>query len=131
VRVWADRIGLREVFANLISNALRHLDKDPGRVTIEYRDDGQEHVFCVCDNGAGIAPEIESRLFEPFVRGPQQGRHCGRGLGLHFVRTIVSQHGGRVWVESAQGSGSRFYFSVPREPVAVDQPRGSGPVRQA
>lgn len=114
VRVWADPVGLREVFANLVSNAVEHLDKDPGRIRIEYHNgDGEEHVFCVADNGPGIPKHLHERVFRPFIRGPGQGTQQGRGLGLHFVCAIVAQHGGRVWVESAPGEGSRFYFTLP------------------
>lgn len=121
VRLWADPIGLREVFANLVSNAIKHLDKQPARIAIEYVGDAAVHEFCVADNGRGIPAELQSRLFQPMpVRedadGPQR-----RGLGLHFVRAIVEQHGGRVWVESALGVGSRFYFNLPRQPPQAQE----------
>ncbi len=141
-RVWADPLQLREVFANLVSNAVRYLDKEPGRVEItvrpvvsrdvelrssgaervfriEQHPDGEFYLFCVADNGPGIPASIRDRLFEPFVRGPAvagQGRAGGTGLGLYFVRTIVEQGGGRIWVESDPGQGSRFWFTVPRGP---------------
>lgn len=116
-RVWADPLQLREVFANLVSNAVRYLDKEPGRVEIDCRPDGDFYQFCVADNGPGIPDSIRARIFEPFVRGPATaGRAEGTGLGLHFVRTIIEQGGGRVWVESTPGQGSRFWFTVPRVP---------------
>lgn len=115
-RVLADPIGLREVFANLISNAVRHLDRRAGRIEVKYRSDGADHVFCVADNGPGIPREMQRRVFEPFFQVPQASPSEGRGLGLHFVRTIVEQHGGRVWVESTPGEGSRFYFTIPKSP---------------
>lgn len=133
-RVWADPLQLREVFANLVSNAVRYLDKEPGRVEIsvqplqgseapiEGHPGGEFYLFCVSDNGPGIPPAIRARLFEPFVRGPAMAsRHEGTGLGLYFVRTIIEQAGGRIWVDSVPGQGSRFWFTVPRkegEPAA-------------
>jgi signal transduction histidine kinase len=116
-RVWADPLQLREVFANLVSNSVRYLDKEPGRVEIDCRMDGEFCLFCVADNGPGIPESIRTRVFEPFVRGPATaGRTEGTGLGLYFVRTIIEQGGGRVWVESTPGQGSRFWFTVPRVP---------------
>lgn len=115
-RVWADAQQLREVFANLVANAVRYSDKDVGRVTITCRPEGAFIVFGVEDNGPGIPESIRERLFEPFVRGPAaRGQPEGTGLGLYFVRTVVEQGGGRVWVESQPGKGSRFWFTVPRE----------------
>ncbi len=129
-RVWADPLQLREVFANLVSNAVRYLDKEPGRVEIraqevhgsavplERHPEGPFYLFCVADNGPGIPASIRHRLFEPFVRGPAApGRPEGSGLGLYFVRTIIEQGGGRIWVESTPGQGSCFWFTVPRGPL--------------
>ena len=126
-RVWAEPLPLREVFANLVANAVNYLDKEPGRVTITCRPEGDFYVFCVADNGPGIPEAIRDRLFEPFVRGVEaQGRRPeGTGLGLHFVRTVIEQGGGRIWVESTPGEGSRFWFTVPRLPPTgkVSEPR--------
>ena len=119
-RVWADSVQLREAFANLIANAVNYLDKEPGRVEVTWREDGDCFVFCVADNGPGVPEAIRDRLFEPFVRGPaESARRPGTGLGLYFVRTVVEQGGGRVWVESTPGMGSRFFFTVPRKPLGV------------
>jgi signal transduction histidine kinase len=125
-RVWADPVQLREVFANLVANAVHYLDKEPGRVEITCQPDGEFIRFGVADNGPGIPDELRQRLFEPFVRGPQarsagegaalQRRPEGTGLGLYFVRSVVEQGGGRVWVESTPGQGSRFWFTVRRVP---------------
>lgn len=117
IRVWADPVGLREVFANLISNAIRHLDKSRGRIAIEYQSGGDVHIFCVSDNGPGIPTELQERLFEPFYRAPGFQQHNGKGLGLYFVRRIIEQHGGKVWVESVPEQGSRFSFSLPMKPL--------------
>ena len=119
-RVWADPLQLREVFANLVANSVNYMDKEPGQVEITCREDGAYYVFGVADNGPGMPEAIRDRMFEPFVRGPagQNRRPEGSGLGLYFVRTVIEQGGGRVWVESQPGEGSRFWFTVPRVPPA-------------
>lgn len=124
VRVWADPIGLREVFANLVSNAVHHLGHDQGRVAVEYLPAERRHIFCVADNGPGMSRELQAEIFRPFFRGPAVAAPEGRGLGLYFVRRIVEQHGGHVWVESVPGNGSRFYFSLPKDPLypSVSEP---------
>jgi signal transduction histidine kinase len=77
-------------------------------------DDGQadEVQFTVADNGPGIAREHLPRLFERFFRVPGQAGSSGVGLGLAIAKDIVEAHGGRVWVESEPGKGSRFSFTV-------------------
>jgi signal transduction histidine kinase len=121
-RVWADPLQLREVFANLVSNAVRYMNKEPGEIDVSCRPEGEFYVFCVADNGPGVPANVRARLFEPFVRGhkvspgasPGASGKEGTGLGLYFVRTVIEQGGGKVWLESNAGQGSRFYFSVPR-----------------
>ncbi len=122
LRVWADAVQLREAFANLIGNAVNYLDKAPGRVEVTWSEDDDFCVFCVADNGPGVPESIRDRLFEPFVRGPGAASlRPGTGLGLYFVRTVVEQGGGRVWVESLSDEGSRFYFTVPRKPPGANE----------
>ncbi len=125
-RVWADPLQLREVFANLVSNAVRYMDKEAGQIEISCRPEGEYYVFCVADNGPGVPPNVRARIFEPFVRGhkPASGKE-GTGLGLYFVRTVIEQGGGKVWLESNAGPGSRFYFSVPRVPSSGSRPAKS------
>ncbi|WP_339910170.1 sensor histidine kinase [Symmachiella dynata] len=117
IRIWADPVSLREVFANLVSNAVRHLDKPNGRIAVEHRFSGKLHIFCVSDNGPGIPPDLQDRIFQPFFLAPSSKERGGKGLGLYFVRRIIEQHGGTVWIESVTGQGSRFSFSLPVEPL--------------
>jgi signal transduction histidine kinase len=110
---------LREVFAILVSNAVRYLDKDPGHIDISWRRDGDFVRFEVADDGPGIPAELRGRLFEPFVRGPSApGRPAGTGLGLYFARDMIEQNGGRLGVESAPRQGACFWFTVLAGPVA-------------
>lgn len=116
-RVWADPVGLREVFANLIANAAHHLDKPRGEISVEYSSTSIDHLFSVVDNGPGIPRERVESIFQPFVRGNNDAPHNGKGLGLYFVQRIVREHGGAIWVESVPGQGSRFSFTIPIEPL--------------
>jgi signal transduction histidine kinase len=134
-RVWADAVQLREVFANLISNAVRYLDKEPGRIEVTCRAEGEFYLFGVADNGPGIPANVREKLFEPFIRGSGAAtkRLGGTGLGLYFVRTMVEQQGGRVWIESEPGHGTRVWFTIPRVPPATAsrRPDNESPISSA
>jgi len=99
------------VFANLLSNALKHTPAG-GSVTLSAKEEPESVRFAVTDTGAGIPEESLPRLFEPFFRVPGQQRETGVGLGLAIVRDIVLAHGGTVGAESRVGSGSTFSFSL-------------------
>lgn len=116
INVHADADRIRQVLFNLIDNAIKYGRKD-GRVLIDAREDGQGKIEVrVEDDGPGIPPEAQERVFERFyrvdkARSREQG---GTGLGLSIVKHIVQSHGGKVWVTSEPGKGSRFYFTVNR-----------------
>jgi signal transduction histidine kinase len=80
----------------------------------------KEVCFTVADHGRGIAPEKLERIFEPFQQGDASDSRAlgGTGLGLALCRSIVEQHGGRIWVESELGKGSMFLFTLPAASVA-------------
>ena len=104
----AGRIGL--VFDNLIGNAIRHGPRG-GRIEVRARREGERVRFEVQDQGPGIPPEYQQRIFEKFFRVPgTQGE--GVGLGLYISREIVLAHGGDLGVEAAPGGGSRFFFTL-------------------
>jgi two-component system, sensor histidine kinase and response regulator len=103
-----------QLFLNLVSNALKFRRADVPlhvRVSADRRD--AEALFCVADNGVGIDPKHQARIFQPFFRSQTQGKFEGSGLGLAICQQVVEQHGGRIWVESEPGQGSRFYFTLP------------------
>jgi signal transduction histidine kinase len=115
--VWGDPTALEQIFANLIGNALNYLDPSrEGRVEIGTANapPGVEslQIFYVRDNGLGIPAVALPRLFQAFQR--MHGNVApGEGIGLALVRRMVERHGGRVWVESAEGEGTTFYLSLP------------------
>jgi PAS domain S-box-containing protein len=113
--VRTNRTHLLMVFRNLIANAVKFTTGDNPRVAVTAREGDGEVVFGVADNGIGIAPEHHERIFEIFRRLHPEGEFPGTGAGLTIVRRIVERHHGRIWVESALGAGSTFFFTVPKE----------------
>jgi PAS domain S-box-containing protein len=118
--VQADSPMLRQVWANLISNAVKYSRlSSPPRITIDCENPGAAGdilVFRVRDNGVGFDPGQAARLFGVFQRLHDAGEFEGTGIGLANVRRIVARHGGRTWAESEVGKGATFYFSIPKRP---------------
>ncbi|GHF49665.1 sensor histidine kinase [Deinococcus metalli] len=105
---------LRQVFLNLIGNALKFRAEDRAPVVqVSAARQGRGWVFSVQDNGIGIEPQYHERIFGVFQRLHGQDEYDGSGIGLAVARSAVEQHGGAVWVESRPGQGSTFRFSVP------------------
>jgi len=117
--VMADRPKIRQAFVNLLSNALRFTSPG-GSITVRASLASDRLVFFVEDTGKGIPAECQNHLFEQFYRVPGQDEKSGVGLGLAIVKEIVTAHGGDVGVESEEGKGATFRFSLPlREGAAV------------
>jgi signal transduction histidine kinase len=116
-RLWADPTQLREIFANLLSNSVRYIVAETGLVEITWQTEGRFVRFGVHDNGPGIPANVQARLFEPFVRGPN-APEGGTGLGLYFVRSMVEQNGGQIGFEPSEMGGAHFWFTVPSGPPA-------------
>jgi len=114
--VLCDRTRLYQVFSNLIGNALDYMgDVAEPRIDVEVTEDAAFHLISVRDNGRGVAPELQERIFEIFQSlGPRRDGRRGTGVGLAIVRKIAETHGGRVWVESRPGEGARFVLALPR-----------------
>jgi signal transduction histidine kinase len=105
-----DERRVAQVCFNLLSNALK-FTPERGRVRFRAWAEGDEVVFLVEDEGAGIQPEFQERIFEQFFRVPSDQE--GTGLGLPLAKQLVELHGGRIWLESRPGEGCRFYFALP------------------
>jgi len=128
--VMADRGQLARVFQNLIGNALKY-NKGRPQVHVSAEREGRFWRFAVCDNGIGIPPEAQEKIFAVFHRLHGRSEYDGTGMGLAIAKKIVERHGGRLWVESAPGAGSTFYFTIPEGKDAShgdpnDHPSGSG-----
>lgn len=117
--VWADRERLLQIFENLIGNALKFTEPG-GRITVGATSRDGEVLFRVEDTGSGIAAGELPYLFDRFWQARKAGRH-GAGLGLPIVKGIVEAHAGRIWVESAPGRGTTFFFTIPVAARAVEQ----------
>lgn len=113
--LWADRTRLTQVWTNLLTNAIKYVA--PGtapHIVLRGREEKDHFVFAVQDNGIGIAPEFHERIFKLFHRLHLSGVYAGTGVGLAIVKRAVEFHRGRIWVESAEGQGSTFCFTIPK-----------------
>lgn len=103
---------LNQVWMNLLSNAAQAVDgKAEGHVWLKTAQDGDGVVVSIRDNGPGIKPEVQSKIFEPFYTTKPVGQ--GTGLGLSISHSIVERHGGRIWCESVLGEGTTFKVWIP------------------
>ncbi len=110
-KVRGDRVQLAQLFQNLIGNAIKYRGVDPPDIHITAEQHTGEWVLAVRDNGIGIDPAYHERIFGVFKR-LHGSEYPGTGIGLALCKRIVEKHGGRIWVESEKGKGSRFYFSI-------------------
>ncbi|MES3002874.1 MAG: PAS domain S-box protein [Pseudomonadota bacterium] len=109
-----DRIGMMQLFQNLLANALKFRSGEPPEIRIEVVDADVDWSVSVSDNGIGIPEEHFERIFIIFQRVPTRTKHEGTGIGLSICRKIVERHGGRIWVESTPGEGTCFKFTLPK-----------------
>jgi PAS domain S-box-containing protein len=114
LKVEADPVLLHQALFNLVENAVIY-SRSEGRVIVRVQPQTNRVVYEINDNGIGISPMDQPRIFEKFFRGHQddQAEIQGSGLGLSIVAAITEQHGGKVWFESQLGKGSTFYLAIP------------------
>lgn len=110
----ADRTQIDQVFTNLIDNALKYLDPNrKGQIHISGRAENEMSIYCVHDNGIGMAQAHQDKIFDLFHRlNPKDGIK-GEGLGLTIVKRIVQRHSGSIDLESTPAAGSKFYVTLP------------------
>lgn len=115
--VRCDPIRTKEIFTNLISNAIKFSSKSDSaerKIRIACADKGGYHEFSVKDNGIGIPERHRREIFEMFRRLHTESEYSGTGAGLHITKKIVERHGGEIWVNSKEGKGTTFYFTLPK-----------------
>lgn len=107
-----NRERIRDVFLNLIGNAIKYNDKADKWIEIGVERGNQSHYY-IRDNGIGIPEDDQHMIFQIFRRlHDREDFGGGAGIGLAFTRKIIERHGGRIWVRSAPGAGSTFYFTL-------------------
>lgn len=112
--VLGDRDKLTQILVNLVDNAVKYSPQG-GKITVAARQEPEKVIVSVSDQGIGIAPEDQEKLFTTFTRihRPEVEKIRGTGLGLYIVKALVELMGGEIWVESELGKGSTFFFSLP------------------
>ena len=113
-QVMADKTQLIQLFQNLLGNAIKFRGKEQPRIHVSAKQDSNEYLFSVGDNGIGMNPKYFERIFVIFQRLHGRGEYPGTGMGLSICRRIMERHGGRIWVESQPGEGSTFYVTIPK-----------------
>jgi len=128
-----DRVWCREIFVNLLSNALKYNDKPDKRIEVGYINPDEHHarpgcpegsarhtIYYIRDNGIGISPKHFGQVFKMFKRLHGRDEYGGgTGAGLTIVQKLVERHHGRVWLDSTPGEGATFYFTLPFREVSA------------
>jgi len=117
IHINSDPDRLSQIFTNLIKNSIDFVHAEIGQITIGMKEQDKFVIFYLSDNGIGVAPEQQEALFNDFYQIDENNieKRSGSGLGLSICKDLVSILGGRMWVESKQDVGTRFYFSIPME----------------
>jgi PAS domain S-box-containing protein len=121
--VLGDRSQLVQLMQNLIGNAVKYCGSAPPQIHVSARRVAHEWQIRVRDQGIGISPDQHERVFEIFKRLHTQKAYPGTGIGLAVCRRVVTRHGGRIWVESEQGKGSTFVFTLMADEEQMDDHR--------
>ncbi|MFC7215769.1 PAS domain S-box protein [Saliphagus sp. GCM10025334] len=112
-QVRGDRTQLRQLFQNLLDNAMTYSGDEPPQIHVSAERDGTEWVVSVCDEGIGLDPAHDSRVFEVFQRLHSREEYPGSGIGLALCKRIVERHGGDIWVDAEPGEGATFSVTLP------------------
>nr|MDE2718110.1 ATP-binding protein [Chloroflexota bacterium] len=111
--VMGDPSQLRQLFQNIIGNALKFRSESRPRVELGATREGEYWTFSIRDNGVGFDQRYAERIFGVFKRLHRNAEIPGTGIGLAICQRIIDRHGGRIWAESKLGEGSSFYFTLP------------------
>ncbi|MGD0784952.1 MAG: ATP-binding protein [Sedimentisphaerales bacterium] len=117
--ILCNRVHIIQVFQNLISNAIKFMDKPRGYVRLNCVEEGDFWKFRVADNGCGIEQKYFKKIFKVFQTLTRRDEMESTGIGLSVVRRIIEKYDGKIWVESEPGKGSTFYFALPKQELEV------------
>lgn len=112
--VKANKTQMVQLFQNFVGNALKYRSAAPPLIEILYREEDNLYEFSVADNGIGIAEKFYDKIFIIFQRLHHRDKYGGTGIGLAVCKKIVDRYGGKIWVNSKEGQGSTFYFTLPK-----------------
>lgn len=112
-RIVADRTKVHQLFQNIISNAVVHIEKDHGEVEVLFTEETEYWRFCIKDNGVGIPEKYHKKIFEIFQSASEHKKSTG--IGLSIVKKIIDRYNGNVWVDSEEGKGTDFYFTLEKQ----------------
>ena|GEM_PF-3066366 len=117
-----DSTRLRQLFQNLLTNAMKfHKPNEQPRIWVSAKEEKAYWQFAVRDNGIGIAPEFHKKIFLLFRKLHSHDTYEGTGIGLALCQKVVEQHGGEIWLDSAQGEGTTFHFTIAKEFIQAPQ----------
>lgn len=114
-----DSSQLSQLLQNLIGNAIKFRGDSPPRIQVEAQQRDEDWLFSVRDNGIGIDPRHGERIFQVFQRLHGIGQYQGTGIGLAVCKKIAERHQGQIWVESEEGAGATFYFTIPAHLASI------------
>lgn len=109
------------MFLNLLNNALKYNEADAPVIEVGYTEQTEEYIFYIRDNGIGINEEYFNKIFILFQRLHGKTEYSGTGIGLALCKKIVEIHNGKIWLESEEGKGTIFYFSIPKLPAVTTE----------
>jgi len=112
--IMADESQMSQVLQNLIGNAIKFRQRERPWIRIGCIQSPREYQFYVQDNGIGLNPQYSEQIFQMFQKLHTKEEYPGTGVGLAIAKKIVERHGGRIWVESEEGMGATFFFTVPK-----------------
>jgi len=112
-QIVSDRTQVLQLFQNLISNSIKHHDKDNIQITVKAQLEGDSWLFSIKDNGPGIEEQYLDKIFQIFKRLNARSKYSGTGVGLAICKKVLENLGGQIWAESIVGQGSVFYFTLP------------------
>ena len=114
LNVWGNLMRLRQMFGNLVENAIKYTPLN-GLVRVMALAEGEQIIVMITDTGIGIPPADQPYIFDKFYRAASvRAEYVGTGLGLSIVKSIVESHGGRIWLDSKVGQGSTFTVVMPK-----------------